>query len=213
MNPSTVIETLYSHRATAILRTDDTDVARAAMEAAVAGGFRAIEFTLTIPGALDLIASFAARPGLVVGAGTVLRVEQAREAVRAGASFLVSPVVDVGVIEEAAALGAVAMPGAHTPTELLLAHDAGAPLQKLFPAPAGGPSYLRAVLGPLPFLRVVPTSGVTLDNAAEWLEAGAFAVGFVAPLFAPADLAARRFDRVEERARAMLAAVHGARRP
>jgi 2-dehydro-3-deoxyphosphogluconate aldolase/(4S)-4-hydroxy-2-oxoglutarate aldolase len=133
--------------------------------------------------------------------------------VRAGASFLVSPVVDVGVIEEAAALGAVAMPGAHTPTELLLAHDAGAPLQKLFPAPAGGPSYLRAVLGPLPFLRVVPTSGVTLDNAAEWLEAGAFAVGFVAPLFAPADLAARRFDRVEERARAMLAAVHGARRP
>ena len=99
------------------------------------------------------------------------------------------------------------MPGTHTPTEMLRAHRAGASLQKLFPAPGIGPTYVKACLGPMPFLRIVPTSGVDESNAAAYLQAGAFAVGFVTSLFDPEDLAAGRFDRVEQRARSLLAAV------
>jgi 2-dehydro-3-deoxyphosphogluconate aldolase/(4S)-4-hydroxy-2-oxoglutarate aldolase len=194
-------------RATAILRTNSQAVAAAAMEAAVRGGFRHLEFTLTTPGALELVTEFSRRPDLVVGAGTVLTVENAKGAVRAGARFLVSPVMDEEVVRAAVDLGAVAIPGCHTPTELLRAHRAGAALQKLFPAPAGGPDYVRSVLAPMPFLRILPTNGVTADNAAAWLAAGAVAVGFVTSLFPAEDLAAGRFDRVEERAREMLAAV------
>lgn len=200
------VAALRRERAVAILRTPERRTAARALEAAVRGGFRVLEVTFGTPGAVELIAEWSAR-GFLVGAGTVLRTDQAREAVDAGARFLVSPVIDEGVIQAASLLGVAMLPGCHTPTELLRAHDAGAPLLKLFPAPAGGPAWLRAVLGPLPFLRVVPTSGVTEDNAAAWLAAGAWAVGFVSPLFDPEDLAAGRFDHVEERAARMLAAV------
>ena len=198
---------LQRERATAILRTGSQEVAAAAMEAAVRGGFRHLEFTLTTPGALELVAEFSRRPDLVVGAGTVLTVENARDAVRAGARFLVSPVMDEEVVREAVQLGVVAIPGCHTPTEMLRAHRAGAALQKLFPAPAGGPDYVRSVLAPMPFLRILPTNGVTAENAGAWLAAGAVAVGFVTSLFPAEDLASGSWGRVEERARAMLAAV------
>ena len=115
--------------------------------------------------------------------------------------------VDEAVIEEAGRLGVAVMPGTHTPTEMLRAHRAGAQLQKLFPAPGIGPAYVSACLGPMPFLRIVPTSGVTAENAAAYLKAGAFAVGFVAPLFDPADMRAGAFDSIENRARTLLRAV------
>lgn len=201
---------LGRERASAILRTDDQRRAAAAMGAALRGGFQVVEFTLTIPGAFELISDFARRSGVVVGAGTVLEVAQARAAVAAGARFLVSPVVDEAVIAAAHALGVVVIPGCHTPTEMLRAHRAGAQLIKLFPAPAGGPAWLRSVLGPLPFLKVVPTNGVDADNVGDWLAAGAYAAGFVASLFAPDDLAHDRFDAIEARARNILARVREA---
>jgi len=203
MEPTAFVRTLRAARVMAVLRTDRQDVAREAMAAAVRGGLRVVEFTLSVPGALDLVGEFATREGLVVGAGTVLRVAEARAAVRAGAAFLVSPVCDEAVIRAAADLGVAVIPGCHTPTELLRAHDAGAPLQKLFPAPPGGPDWLRAVLGPLPFLRLVPTNGVTPENVDAWMAAGAWAVGMVTALFPAQDLAERRWDRVEARARAL----------
>jgi 2-dehydro-3-deoxyphosphogluconate aldolase / (4S)-4-hydroxy-2-oxoglutarate aldolase len=201
------VQTLWSERATAILRASNTDVARQAMEAAIEGGFRILEFTLTTPNALGLIEEFASRPGLIVGAGTVLSPDQAKAAALAGARFLVSPIVDEAVIRRAHELGVAAMPGTHTPTEMVQAHRAGAPLVKLFPAPAGGHAYLRSVLAPLPFLRVVPTNGVDEHNAADWLRAGAWGVGFVASLFDPGDLAERRYDRIRDRARRIKAAA------
>jgi len=134
-------------------------------------------------------------------------VEEARAAVQRGARFLVSPVMDPEVIAAARELGVASIPGCHTPTEMFNAHRAGAPLQKLFPAPGSGPAFLRATLAPMPFLRIVPTNGIDAGNARAWLDAGAFAVGFTNALFDPAELAAGRFDRIEERARALLAAV------
>jgi 2-dehydro-3-deoxyphosphogluconate aldolase / (4S)-4-hydroxy-2-oxoglutarate aldolase len=173
----------------------------------VAGGFRVVEVTLTTPSALELIAELAARPGVVTGAGTVLTVEEADAAVAHGARFLVSPVTDPVVIRRATELGVASIPGGHTPTELLAAHRAGAPLVKLFPAPAGGPAWLRSLLAPLPFLKVVPTNGVDQENARQWLDAGAWALGFVASLFHPDDLRLGRFDRIEERSRQILQSV------
>jgi len=210
MTPNDFVQLLGQTRASAILRTDDADAALKAMEAAVRGGFTICEFTLTVPDVYELIADFSKRhPDVVFGAGTVLTVEEAEKSVEAGAQFLVSPVTDEAVIETASRLGVAAMPGTHTPTEMLRAYRAGAGLQKLFPAPGIGPDFVKACLGPMPFLNIVPTHGVTEDNAAEWLAAGSHAIGFVAPLFDPVLMADRKFDAIEERARRLLAAIDG----
>lgn len=207
MKPDEFLDFYARHRASAILRTSRREVARPAMEAAIRGGFRVCEFTLTVPDAYGLIGELAAVDDIVVGAGTVLTVDEAREAVAAGARFLVSPVTDEAVIEEARRLDVAVMPGTHTPTEMLRAHRAGAPLQKLFPAPGIGAAYVKACLGPMPFLRLVPTHGVDATNARAYLDAGAFALGFVAPLFDPEDLENERYEAIERRARALLDAV------
>ena len=208
MKPQEFVSLLGAEKASAIIRTSNQKIAASAMEAAVRGGFRVIEFTLTIPGAFELIADFSKREGLVVGAGTVLTVEDARKSVNAGASFLVSPVCDEVVIKEAANLDVASMPGTSTPTEMLLAHRAGAQLQKLFPAPASGPAFVSSVLAPLPFLKIVPTNGIDENNAADYLKAGVFAVGFVKALFDPDDLRNERYDRIEQLAKKMKASVN-----
>jgi len=207
MTPAEFIDIYRQHRASAILRTSDTDAARRAMQVAVDGGFRIVEFTLTVPRAFELIEEFASADRLVVGAGTVLTVDDAEKAVSAGARFLVSPVIDESVIDAARELGVAMMPGCATPSEMLRAHRAGAPLQKLFPAQAAGPTWVKQTLGPLPFLKIVPTSGVTLENAVDYLAAGAWAVGFVNSLFDPADIAEGRFDAIQQRAASMIEAV------
>lgn len=203
MKPSEFLEVLWRERATAIMRADTRKAARNGMDAAIRGGFRVVEFTLTTPDAIGLIGETAANPNVVVGAGTVLSVEDARAAVEAGARFLVSPVFDPEVVAEAARLGVAVMPGCHTPTEMFAAHRAGAPLVKLFPAAANGPVAVKSILGPMPFLRIVPTNGVDEDNVHDYLAAGAFAVGFVSVLFDPTDMAAERWDWIEARARSM----------
>ena len=138
MTPESFVELLGREKASAILRTDSQESAAQAMEAAVRGGFSIIEFTLTVPGVMDLVRDFSRRDGLVVGTGTVMTEAEAVESVEAGARFLVSPVVDEAVISAARDLGVASMPGTHTPTEMLRAHRAGATFCKLFPAPAGG---------------------------------------------------------------------------
>lgn len=210
MTPSDFLAAFRAARASAIVRTARAEDARHAMLAAVRGGFRVCEFTLTVPDACGLIREFASKPDLIIGAGTVLTVEDARAAVAAGARFLVSPVVDEAVIEESARLGVAVIPGCSTPTEMLRAHRAGAPLQKLFPAPGNGPMWVTQTLGPLPFLRIVPTAGVTAENAPAYLSAGAFAVGFVSSLFDASDVSAGRWDAIEAKARAMINAVRSA---
>jgi len=201
---------IAEHRCSAILRTPLAEAVEPAMRAAVDRGFRVIEFTLNTPGALEQIAAFAADPGLLVGAGTVLDLEQAQAAVDAGARFLVSPVADPALIRWCAERDLVCVPGTYTPAEMLAAHRAGAPVVKLFPGPPDGPTWVRVCRGPLPFLRIFPTSGVTEENAADYLAAGAFGVGFVNVLFEPEDLAAGRFDRIRARATRMVATVNGA---
>lgn len=212
MTPDEFLQFMWRERAAAIMRANDRERAAEGMRAAIRGGFRAVEFTMTTPDVLGLIAEFANEPDVVVGAGTVLTVEDARAAVRAGARFLVSPVTDEKVIAAAHALGVAVMPGTYSPTEMFRAHQAGAQIQKLFPVTGGGPVHVRSVLGPMPFLRIVPTNGVNRDNAAAYLEAGAFACGFVSPLFDPKAMAAQDFDAIEHRAREIRTVIDGAPR-
>ncbi|NIP18943.1 MAG: bifunctional 4-hydroxy-2-oxoglutarate aldolase/2-dehydro-3-deoxy-phosphogluconate aldolase [Xanthomonadales bacterium] len=209
MTPDQFVERFRREQASAILRTDDQEKAALAMDAAIRGGFRVLEFTLTVPGAMDLIRDYASREDCVVGAGTVLTPAEAARAVEAGAQFLVSPVVDDNVIRAATELGVASMPGTHTATEMYQAHCAGAQMCKLFPAPGLGPAYVQAMLGPLPFLKIVPTNGVDHKNAGAWMAAGCFGVGFVATLFEPGFIAAGDWDAIEARARDCLAAVRG----
>lgn len=195
-----ILTEIERRKVSAIVRSDDGQLATDAMEAAVAGGFRMVEFTLTTPNALESIARFAKRDDLLVGAGTVLTTQQVHAAVDAGARFIVSPVCDPEVIAEAARLDVVSVPGTRTPTEMMNAHRYGADILKLFPAPADVIDFLRAVRGPLPQLRIFPTAGVDADNFVDVLGAGAFGVGFVRSLFTPADMAARDFTAIERRA-------------
>src|SRR5210317_107233 len=124
MTPERLVEYMGRAKASAILRTNDQEKAAKAMQAAIRGGFKDIEFTLTIPGVFDLVKDFSNREGLVVGTGTVLDEAQAQQSFEAGARFLVSPVMDEAVIRAASALGVASMPGTHTPTEMLRAHRA-----------------------------------------------------------------------------------------
>ncbi|HLQ38789.1 MAG TPA: bifunctional 4-hydroxy-2-oxoglutarate aldolase/2-dehydro-3-deoxy-phosphogluconate aldolase [Planctomycetota bacterium] len=195
------------YRCSAILRTDLPAAVRPALEAAITGGCRIVEVTLTTPDALDHIAALAERKQLTVGAGTVLTIDQAKEALAAGAVFVVSPITDPQLITFCRQHDLLSVPGTSTPTEMMTAHHAGADLVKLFPAPANGPEFVRACRAPLPFLKIFPTGGVTEDNINDWLLAGSFGVGFVGSLFAPDDLRAGRFDAVRARAARMVAKV------
>lgn len=216
MSSEQTLARFADHRCSAILRTPHADAVVPAMDAAIEGGFRIVEFTLNTPGALDHIRAYAnsdEHPDLLVGAGTVLSVEDARAAADAGARFLVSPVADADVIRFALDHDLVAIPGTATPTEALTAHRLGAQILKVFPGPADGPAWVRTVRGPLPFLRLFPTSGVTLENASDYLAAGSFGLGFVNCLFDPGLLANGRFDQVRQRAEAMVRTVEAADRP
>ena len=197
---------LLARKISAIVRTDDQSVAEQAMAAAVEGGFRVIEFTLNTPGALELITQFRSMDeSLLVGAGTIMTLQAAKEAVNAGAQFIVSPVCDPAVIREVGEMGVVSIPGTQTPTEMQNAHEAGADFVKLFPAPTNVAEYIRYILGPQPHLKIFPTSGVNLDNMLEVLEAGAAGVGFVGPLFNLQSMRNRNFDDIQERAEKIVA--------
>ncbi len=193
-------ERIASLRISAIIRTKDQSLARDAMRAAVDGGFRMVEFTLTTPGALELIAEFSREEDLLVGAGTVMSPKLVREVVAAGARFIVSPICDAEVVRESAAQDVACIPGAFTPLEMETAHGLGADFVKVFPAPPGGVSYIEAIRGPLPHLRLFPTAGFTPENFTEYLDAGSAGLGFVKCLFDPAELAAREFGVIRQRA-------------
>ena len=195
---------LLERKISAIIRTDNQKVAEQAMQAAVAGGFRVVEFTLTTPGALNLITQFRENDDLIVGAGTVMSPTIVQEAVEAGAQFLVSPVCSVDVIQEAKKLDVVTMPGTFTATEMESAHRAGADFVKLFPAPANVAEYIRFILAPLPHLKIFPTSGVNLDNMLDVLQAGAAGTGFVRPLFNPEMIRNKNYDGIRQRAEAIV---------
>jgi len=187
----------------AILRAPQGDMLADAAEALLAGGVDAIEVTFTVPRAHEVLARVADRLGhrIVLGAGTVLDAETARLAILSGAEFIVGPTVNLEVIELCRRYDKLVFPGAFTPTEVLHAWQAGADIVKIFPSDCVGPGYLKALRGPLPQVRLMPTGGVNLQTAADFLRAGACALGIGGALVEPAALAEKNFARIESLAR------------
>ena len=207
------VDQLVSHGAVAVVRLPAARLVRDAVQALHAGGVRAVELTMTTPDALTVIEELARWMGdeLLVGAGSVLGADAARRAVDAGAEYVVSPVFHQAVVDEAHRQGVPAMPGAFTPTEIFTAHAAGADLVKVFPADSLGPAFIKGVLAPMPFLRLMPTGGVTPANAGDWLRAGAHAVGLGSALVDPKLVAAGDFATLTARARQVTEQVAQAR--
>lgn len=175
-----------------------------ACRAAIRGGLKVLEITLTTPGAFEAIEALSREPDVVVGAGTVLDPDDARRARRAGARFVMSPVFDPGVIDEATLLDLLAIPGASTPTEILSAYRHGAAMVKVFPSGAlGGPAYMRTLRGPLPDVPLVPTSGPTAETIPDYLDAGAVAVGVGAEIF-PAGFTRQSVEMAAHRVRSAM---------
>jgi 2-dehydro-3-deoxyphosphogluconate aldolase/(4S)-4-hydroxy-2-oxoglutarate aldolase len=207
------LKTIDESGAVLIVRLANAEVAERVAEAAIAGGFRAIEITLSIPGAVDVIRQLSAKHGpngVAVGAGTVLDEHSAYECIRAGADFLVSPQLNPAMIRTANRYQVPTISGAYTPTELVNSAEAGADILKLFPTEAGGIPYAKSVLAPLAHLPIMPAGGVTVENVSEWFAAGVAGVA-VGSAVTKAWQPDGDFSRVTEAAREFLSAVAEAR--
>jgi 2-dehydro-3-deoxyphosphogluconate aldolase/(4S)-4-hydroxy-2-oxoglutarate aldolase len=182
----------------AVVRADSGDQLVSVVRALAEGGVTAAEITFTVPGAIDVIGRVRRELGdsIVLGAGTVLDPETARAALLAGAEYLVAPTLNLDVIRLARRYDKVIMPGAFTPTEVLTAWEAGADVVKIFPADVGGPAYLKAIHGPLPQVRLMPTGGVDLDTAEVFLRAGACCLGVGSALVDAKTVKAGDFERI-----------------
>ncbi|HEV2342511.1 MAG TPA: bifunctional 4-hydroxy-2-oxoglutarate aldolase/2-dehydro-3-deoxy-phosphogluconate aldolase [Actinocrinis sp.] len=204
---SVILDVLAADRVVCIVRANQVADPVALSAALADAGIRLVEFTFTIPGVLDLIEAAADAPGTIVGAGTVLTAAHARDAVAAGARFLVTPDVRPVVAAAAATTGVPLIMGALTPTELSRAADLGAAAVKVFPARIGGPSHVRDLLGPFPEARLIPTGGVIAANARAFLDAGALAVGAGTDVVPPDLVAQGDYATVGERAKAFVQAL------
>lgn len=197
-----------------VLRATSAELAIKAAAAIEAGGISLLEVTMTVPGAIDVISAVikSSQGRVVVGAGTVLDPETARACIIAGARFVVSPALNLGTIEVCRRYSIAVIPGALTPTEIVTAWEAGADIVKVFPCGSlGGPKYLAALKGPLPQIELIPTGGVSLSNAADFLAAGACALGAGSDLVDSSALAKGNLDVITENTRKYVAVVQQAR--
>src|ERR1700759_1213312 len=190
-----------------VLRAGSVEAGHTLVEAMMAGGVTVVEVTMTVPNALTLLRELKQRHGekLLLGSGTVTDAQQAEETIAAGAQFVVSPSLHPEVIAKTKELGAISIPGALTPTEVITAWHAGADYVKVFPCSAmGGASYLKSVLAPFPFLKLIPTGGVTLETAASFIQSGARALGVGSDLVNLSAVDAGHPETITETARAYL---------
>jgi 2-dehydro-3-deoxyphosphogluconate aldolase/(4S)-4-hydroxy-2-oxoglutarate aldolase len=210
MEKAEILSALQEIGLVPVLRAESEDQALALATAIAAGGVTALEVTMTVPGAIRVMRRLAEeRPDILIGAGTVLDAETARMCILEGAKFVVSPALNLKTIELCHRYGVPVLPGALTPTEIVTAWEAGADVVKIFPASAlGGAKYLKSVKAPLPQVQMIPTGGVSQATAAEFLEAGAFALGVGADLVDAKAIAEGRPESITENARKYLAIVH-----
>ncbi len=197
-----------------VVRASSVEEANRAVEAICAGGIPVVEITMTVPNAISVIRELVQRRGgdVLIGAGTVTNADQAESCLRAGAQFLVSPGFAVSVLSVARANAKLAIPGALTPTELMNAQDHGARLVKIFPCGnVGGAKYLKSLKAPFPHASLIPTGGVNAGNAAEFIAAGAFALGVGADLVDAAALREGNLEKITAAARELVTAVSTAR--
>ena len=213
MNRAQQLQRVLDAGIVAVVRAPDPGGLVEVIRALAAGGVTVVEVTLTVPDALDVVRQARKELGdsVLLGAGTVLDPETCRAAILAGAEFIVSPTLNLDVIRVCRRYDRLVMPGAFTPTEILTAWEAGADIVKVFPADVVGPAFFKAMRGPLPQVRLMPTGGVDLTTAAEFLKAGACCLGVGGQLVDPKLVAAREFDRLRDLAARFVQVVRQAR--
>ncbi|MFQ5864535.1 MAG: bifunctional 4-hydroxy-2-oxoglutarate aldolase/2-dehydro-3-deoxy-phosphogluconate aldolase [bacterium] len=204
-----IVQSLISKGAIAVIRMSDSDKLIKVVEAIHNGGISAIEITMTIPNALKVIENIARVMGdyIQTGVGSVLNAETARLAINAGAQFVVSPIFKPEIIHTAHQYDLPAVPGGFTPTEILLAQEQGADIVKVFPADVVGMNFFKAIKAPMPHLQLMPTGGVTLTNAGEWIKAGACAVGVGSALLDKRAIAEQKYTVLTENAKTLLESI------
>ncbi|WZO98910.1 bifunctional 4-hydroxy-2-oxoglutarate aldolase/2-dehydro-3-deoxy-phosphogluconate aldolase [Isosphaeraceae bacterium EP7] len=213
MSRESILQRILDGGIVAVVRSEDPEPLVKVVEALAEGGVTAAEITFTVPDAVEVIRQVKKQVGdsVVLGAGTVLDTETARAALLAGAEYLVSPAVNLDVIRMCRRYSKPIMPGALTPTEILTAWEAGADVVKIFPSDLGGPPYLKALRGPFPQIRLMPTGGVDLNTAEAFLKAGACCLGIGGSLVEPKAIAARDFGRIRDLAAQYVAIVRAFR--
>jgi 2-dehydro-3-deoxyphosphogluconate aldolase/(4S)-4-hydroxy-2-oxoglutarate aldolase len=207
------LKTIYESGVVLIIRSESEEEALAVAEAAIQGGIKALEITMSVPNALNVIQTLAnqySNKGILVGAGTVLDGETARAAILAGAELLVSPQLNADMVKVANRYQAVTISGAFTPKEVIETLEAGADIVKLFPAEVVGPKYVASIMAPVPQAPIVPTGGVTPQNVHEWLQAGCVGVG-VGSFITKAARKDSDYQKVTSAAKEFLQAVVNAR--
>jgi 2-dehydro-3-deoxyphosphogluconate aldolase/(4S)-4-hydroxy-2-oxoglutarate aldolase len=212
MNRENILQEILKRKAVAVLRVKKEDKLQRVIEAINGGGVSVAEITMTVPNAIKLIERMSEilDKNIIIGVGSVLNSKTAEDAIKAGAKYVVSPVFKKEIIETAHKFNVPAMPGCFTPTEIQTAFEAGADIVKVFPADVIGMEFFKAILAPMPHLKLMPTGGVSLTNAGDWLNAGACAVGIGSALLDKKAIQENNYSKLTENARIIMKSISDA---
>jgi len=210
MNRDEILKDILNRKAVAVIRVQEAEKLRKVIEAVYKGGVSAAEITLTVPNAINLIEKMTEQVSgsIIIGVGSVLNASQAEDAIKAGAKYVVSPVFKKEIIDVAHKYGIPAMPGCFTPTEIQNAFEYGADIVKVFPADILGMEFFKAILAPMPHLKLMPTGGVTLTNAGDWFKAGACAVGLGSALLDKEAVKNENYDKLTQNAMQIMSSIN-----
>lgn len=209
MNRKEIVDEILNRKAVAVLRIKEPEKLRKVIEALAEGGITIAEITMTVPNAIQLIEkmSYELDKNIIIGVGSVLNVQTAEDAIKAGAKYVVSPIFKKEIIEKAHQYDIPAMPGCFTPTEIQTAYESEADIIKVFPADVLGMAFFKGILAPMPHLKLMPTGGVTLTNAGEWLKAGACAVGIGSALLDKEAIQNEKYEKLAENAKIVMNSI------
>ena len=212
MTREKIVEEIFKRKVVAVLRVKDEKELQNVIEAIYAGGVSVAEITMTVPNAIELIKQMSEclDRNIIIGVGSLLNSKTAEDAIKAGAKYVVSPVFKKEIIETAHKFDVPVMPGCFTPTEIHSAFEIGADIVKVFPADVVGMEFFKAVLAPMPHLKLMPTGGVSLTNAGDWLKAGACAVGIGSALLDKKAIQVNNFSKLTDNAKIIMKSISDA---
>lgn len=212
MKRSQLLDEIIKRKVVAVLRVKEADKLKKIIEAIAEGGITVAEITLTVPNAIQLIEQMSREldSNIICGVGSVLSADTAEQAIKAGAKYVVSPIFKKEIVEMCHKYDVPAMPGCFTPTEIQTAFEAGADIIKVFPADSLGMDFFKGVLAPMPHLKMMPTGGVTLTNAGQWIKAGACAVGVGSALLDKEAIQTENYSKLTENAKTIIKSINDA---
>lgn len=212
MSKDLILGEILKRKAVAVIRAKEPDKLKKIIESIAAGGVTVAEITMTVPNAIQLIEKMTNEvdKNIILGVGSVLNKQVAEDAIKAGAKYVVSPILKKEIIETAHKFNVPAMPGCFTPTEIQTAYEYGADIIKVFPADVVGMAFFKAILAPMPHLKLMPTGGVSLTNAGDWIKAGACAVGLGTALLDKKAIESGDYNKLTENAKSIMNSINSA---